>query len=144
MNEKNSSRINHFYERDKKWIWCNFNIISYSECRLIKNWLKKNEVSIATTWTNMRDEHAAFFNQLNKKIDEIKKLTKNYNIQANKLHDIIFIIRELRMKQRERNVEAKNSNTLLFIIQDEIIVFTFKKLSDSFVFTDDKDFIIDD
>jgi hypothetical protein len=92
----------------------------------------------------MRDEHAAFFNQLNKKIDEIKKLTKNYNIQANKLHDIIFIIRELRMKQRERNVEAKNSNTLLFIIQDEIIVFTFKKLSDSFVFTDDKDFIIDD
>ncbi len=46
----------------------------------LKYWLKKNEVSIVTTWTNMRDEHVAFFNQLNKKINEINELTKNYNI----------------------------------------------------------------
>jgi hypothetical protein len=92
----------------------------------------------------MRDEHAAFFNQLNKKIDEMNELTKNYNTQANKLHDVILIIRELRIEQRERNVETINSNTLLFITKDEVVVSTFKKLSDSSVFIDDKDFIIDD
>jgi hypothetical protein len=94
----------------------------------------------------MRNEHAAFFNQLNKKINEMNELTKNYNTQANKLHDAILIIRELRIEQRERNIEAINSNTLLFIIEDEVIVsiVTFKKLSDSSVFTDDKDSIIDD
>jgi hypothetical protein len=80
----------------------------------------------------MRDEHAAFFNHLNKKI--------------NKLHDAIFIIRELRVEQRKRNIEAINSNIFLFIIEDEVIVFivTFKKLFNSSVFIDDKDFIIDD
>ncbi len=94
----------------------------------------------------MRDEHDAFFNQLNKKINEINELTKNYNTQANKLHDAILIIRELRIEQRERNVEAINSNTLLFITEDEVVISiaTFKKLSDSSVFTDDKDLIIDD
>jgi hypothetical protein len=94
----------------------------------------------------MRDEHAAFFNQLNKKIDEINELTKNYNTQTNKLHDAILIIRELRIEQRERNIEAINSNIFLSIIEDEVIVFTvtFKKLFDSSVFTDDKDSIIDD
>jgi hypothetical protein len=92
----------------------------------------------------MRDEHAAFFNQLNKKIDEMNELTKNYNTQADKLHDAILIIRELRMKQRERNVEITNSNTFLFITNDEVVVLMLKKLLDSFVFTDDKDFIIDD
>jgi subtilase family serine protease len=92
----------------------------------------------------MRDEHAAFFNQLNKKIDEMNELTKNYNIQANKLHDVILIIRELRVEQRERN--ATNSNMFLFITENEVIVFTatFKKLLDSSIFTDDKDSIIDD
>jgi hypothetical protein len=94
----------------------------------------------------MRDEHAALFNQLNKKIDEMNELTKNYNIQTNKLHDVIFIIRELKIEQRERNIEAINSNIFLFIIEDEVIVFiaTFKKLLDSSIFIDDKDFIIDD
>jgi hypothetical protein len=77
----------------------------------LKYWLKKNETSVATTWTNMRNEHAAFFNQLNKKIDEMNELTKNYNTQANKLHDVILIIRELRVEQRERN--ATNSNMFL-------------------------------
>jgi subtilase family serine protease len=94
----------------------------------------------------MRDEHVAFFNQLNKKINEINELMKNYNIQANKLHDVILIIRELRIEQRERNVEAINSNTLLFITEDEVIIsiVTFKKLFDSSIFIDDKDLIIDD
>jgi hypothetical protein len=92
----------------------------------------------------MRDEHAAFFNQLNKKIDKMNELTKNYNIQANKLHDAILIIRELRVKQRERNVEVTNSNTLLSITKDEVIVSKSKKLLDSFVFIDDKNSIIDD
>jgi hypothetical protein len=56
----------------------------------------------------------------------------------------ILIIRELKIEQREKNVEAINSNTFLFITENEIIVFTFKKLSDSSVFIDNKDFIIDD
>ncbi len=94
----------------------------------------------------MRDEHAAFFNQLNKKINEMNELTKNYNIQTNKLHDVILIIRELRVEQRKRNIETINSNIFLFIIEDEVVVFivTFKKLFNSSVFIDDKDFIIDD
>jgi hypothetical protein len=94
----------------------------------------------------MRDEHAAFFNQLNKKINEMNELTKNYDIQIDKLHDVMLIIRELKIKQRERNIEAINSNIFLFIIEDEVIVstVTFKKLFDLSVFTDDKDFIIDD
>jgi hypothetical protein len=47
----------------------------------------------------MRDEHAAFFNQLNKKINEMNELTKNYNTQTDKLHDVILIIRELKIEQ---------------------------------------------
>jgi arginine deiminase len=90
----------------------------------------------------MRDEHATFFNQLNKKINEMNKLIENYNNQANKLHDVIFIIRELKVELRERNVE--NLNTLLSFIEDDVIVSTFKKLSDLSVFTDDKNLIIDD
>ncbi len=108
----------------------------------LKYWLKKNEVSVVTAWTNMRDEHATFFNQLNKKINEMNKLIENYNNQANKLHDVIFIIRELKVELRERNVE--NLNTLLSFIEDDVIVSTFKKLSDLSVFTDDKNLIIDD
>jgi replication-associated recombination protein RarA len=90
----------------------------------------------------MRDEHVTFFNQLNKKIDEMNELIENYNNQANKLHDAILIIRELKVELRERNVE--NSNTLLSFIEDDVIVFTFKKLFDSFVFTDNKNLTIDD
>jgi hypothetical protein len=95
----------------------------------------------------MRDEHVAFFNQLNKKINEMNKLTKNYNTQANKLHDVILIIRELKVELRERNLSENvfaNSNTLLSIIEDDVAVSTSKKLFDSSVFTDDKDLIIDD
>jgi hypothetical protein len=92
----------------------------------------------------MQNEHVTFFNQLNKKINEMNELTKNFNTLADKLHDVILIIRELKVKQRERNVEITNSNTFLFITKDEVIVSTLKKLFDSFVFIDDKNFIIND
>jgi hypothetical protein len=74
----------------------------------------------------MRNEHVAFINQLNKKINKMNELTKNYNTQTDKLRDDILIIRELKVEQREKNVEAINSNTFLFITEDEVIVFTFK------------------
>ncbi len=77
----------------------------------------------------------------------MNELTKNYNTQANKLHDVILIIRELKIELRERNLSenvSANSNTLLSIIEDDVVVFTFKKLFDSSIFIDDKDFIIDD
>ncbi len=111
----------------------------------MKYWLKKDEASIATAWKNMRKEHVSFFRQLNEKVEEMNELTKDYNHQANKLHDAILIIRELKVKLRERNV-SENSNTLLSIIEDEVVVstVTFKKLFDSSIFTDDKDLIIDD
>ncbi len=76
-------------------IWTSYHIQNFSQ---LKYWLKKNEVSIATTWINMRDEHVAFFNQLNKKINEMSELTKTYNTQTDKLHDVIFIIRELKIE----------------------------------------------
>jgi hypothetical protein len=91
----------------------------------------------------MRDEHVSFFDQLNKKVEEMNELTKDYNNQANKLHDAILIIRELKVELRERNL-SENSNTFLFIIEDDVIVSTSKKLSDSSIFTDDKNLIIDD
>ncbi len=111
----------------------------------LKYWLKKDEASIVTTWTNMRNEHVSFFDQLNKKVKEMNELTKDYNNQTNKLHDVILIIRELKVELKERNI-SENSNTSLFIIEDEVVVSTatFKKLSDSSIFIDDKDLIIDD
>jgi hypothetical protein len=90
----------------------------------------------------MRDEHVTFFNQPNKKINEMNELIENYNNQANKLHDAILIIRELKVELRERNI--KNSNTLLSFIEGDVVVSTFKKLSDFSVFIDDKNLIIDD
>jgi hypothetical protein len=69
---------------------------------------------------------------------------KNYEIEYNdridELNDVKLIIREFKVKLREKNLE----NTLLSIIEDEVIVSTSKKLSDSSIFTDDKDSIIDD
>jgi hypothetical protein len=73
------------------------------------------------------------------KFDEF---TEEYNDRIDELNDAKFIIRELKIELRERNL--KNSNIFLSIIEDDVIVSTFKKLSDSSVFTDDKDFIIDD
>jgi hypothetical protein len=90
----------------------------------------------------MRNEHVSFFRQLNEKVKKMNELTEDYNDQANKLHDVILIIRELKIELREKNVE--NSNTLLSIIEDDVVVFTFKKLPDFPNFTDDKNLIIDD
>jgi replication-associated recombination protein RarA len=90
----------------------------------------------------MRNEHVFFFRQLNEKVKEMNELIEKYNDQANKLHDVILIIRELKIELRKKNV--KNSNTFLFIIENDVIVFTFKKFLDSFVFIDDKNLIIDD
>jgi hypothetical protein len=93
----------------------------------------------------MRKEHASFFRQLNEKVEEMNELTKDYNHQANKLHDAILTIRELKVKLRERNV-PENSNTPLPTTEGEVVVptATFKKLPDPPIFTDDKDPIIDD
>jgi hypothetical protein len=90
----------------------------------------------------MRNEHVSFFRQLNEKVKKMNELTEKYNDQTNKLHDVILIIRELKIELRKKNV--KNSNTFLLIIEDDVIVFTFKKFFDSFVFINDKDLIIDD
>ncbi len=90
----------------------------------------------------MRDEHAFFFNQLNKKMKKMNELTKDYNEQANKLHDVILIIRELKVELQKKNV--RNSNTLLSITEDDVIVSTSKKLLDSSIFFDEEDSIIDD
>ncbi len=67
---------------------------------------------------------------------------EEYNDRIDELNDAKFMIRELKIELRERNL--KNSNIFLFIIEDDVIVSTFKKLSDSSIFIDDKDFIIDD
>jgi hypothetical protein len=63
-----------------------------------------------------------------------------YNNCIDELNDVKLIIRELKVKLREKNLE----NTILFIIEDDVIVSTSKKLSDSSIFIDDKDSIIDD
>ncbi len=72
------------------------------------------------------------------KFDEF---TEKYNDRLNELNDAKLIIRELKVELRERNV--KNSNTFLSFIEDDVVVFIFKKLSNSSIFID-KDLIIDD
>jgi hypothetical protein len=84
-----------------------------------------------------------------KKVMKFDEFTEKYNDRLNELNDAKLIIRELKVELRERNQSenvSANSNTFLFIIENEVIVSTatFKKLLDSFVFTDDKDSIIDD
>jgi hypothetical protein len=93
-------------------------------------------------WMNIRDESIFVMNEYNKKIVKFEEFITDYNNCIDELNDVKLIIRELKMKLREKNL--KNSNTFLSIIEDDVIVFTFKKLFDSFVFTDDKDLIIDD
>jgi hypothetical protein len=90
---------------------------------------------------NIRDESIFVMNEYNKKVMKFDEFTE-YNDRLNELNDAKLIIRELKVELRERNVE--NSNMFLSFIEDDIIVSTFKKLSDLSVFTDDKDFIIDD
>jgi hypothetical protein len=90
----------------------------------------------------MRDKHEFFFNQSNKKMKKMNELTENYNNQANKLHDALLIIRELKVEQRKRNVI--NSDTFLLITEREVFIVTFKKIFNSSVFTDDKNSFIND
>jgi hypothetical protein len=77
------------------------------------------------------------------KFDEF---TDEYNDRIDELNDAKLIIRELKVELRERDLEnnLRNSNTLLSITKDEVAIATSKKLSDSSVFTDDKDSTIDD
>jgi hypothetical protein len=91
---------------------------------------------------NIRDESIFVMNEYNKKIVKFEEFITDYNNCIDELNDVKLIIRKLKMKLWEKNLE--NSNTLLIIIEDDVIVSTFKKLLDSFVFIDDKDLIIDD
>jgi hypothetical protein len=81
-------------------------------------------------------------NEYNKKIVKFEEFITDYNNCIDELNDVKLIIRELKVELRERNLE--NSNTFLSIIEGGVAVSTFKKLFDSFVFTDGKDSIIDD
>jgi uncharacterized protein YeaO (DUF488 family) len=83
-------------------------------------------------------------NEYNKKVMKFDEFIEKYNDRLNELNDAKLMIRELKVELREKNLE--NSNISLFIIEDEVVVFTatFKKLLDSSIFTDDKDLIIDD
>ncbi len=91
---------------------------------------------------NIRDKSIFVINEYNKKMMKMNEFTEKYNDRLNELNNAKLMIRELKIKLRENNV--KNSNIFLFIIEDDVIVSTFKKLSDSSIFIDDKDFIIDD
>jgi hypothetical protein len=110
----------------------------------LRYWLKKDENALIKAWVNIRDESIFVMNEYNKKIVKFEEFITDYNNCIDELNDVKLIIRELKMKLREKNLE--NSNTLLFIIEDEVIVSTatFKKLFDSSIFTDDKNSIIDD
>ncbi len=108
----------------------------------LKYWLKKDENALIKAWIDIRDENIFVINEYNKKVMKFDEFTEEYNDRIDELNDAKFIIRELKIELRERNL--KNSNIFLSIIEDDVIVSTFKKLSDSSVFTDDKDFIIDD
>ncbi len=117
----------------------------------LKYWLKKDENVLIKAWMNIRDESIFVMNEYNKKIVKFEEFITEYNNCIDKLNDVKLIIRELKVKLRERDLSehnlrdiSENSNTSLLIIEEEIVVATFKKLSDSFVFIDDKDSIIDD
>ncbi len=106
----------------------------------LKYWMQKDENVLIKTWVDIRDESIYVINEFNKKIDEMKNFEIEYNDRIDELNDVKLIIRELKVKLREKNLE----NTFLSIIEDEVVVSTSKKLSDSSIFTDGKDSIIDD
>jgi propanediol dehydratase large subunit len=91
----------------------------------------------------IRDESTFVMNEYNKKVMKFDEFTNEYNDRIDELNDAKLIIRELKVKLRERDI-SEHSNTSLSTTEKEVIVATFKKLSNSSVFTDDKDFIIDD
>jgi hypothetical protein len=106
----------------------------------LKYWMKKNEDVLIKTWINIRDESIYVINKFNKKVNKMKIFTVEYNNRIDELNDAKLIIRELKVKLREKNLK----NTFLFIIEEEVIVFTFKKFFDLFVFIDNKNSFIDD
>jgi hypothetical protein len=83
-------------------------------------------------------------NEYNKKIVKFEEFITEYDNCIDELNDAKFMIRELKIELREKNL--RNSNIFLSITEDEVIVSTdtFKKLFDSSIFTDDKNLIIDD
>ncbi len=93
---------------------------------------------------NIRDENIFIMNEYNKKIVKFKKFITEYNNCIDELNDAKLMIHELKIELREKDL--KNSNVLLSITEDEVIVFTvtLKKLFDSSIFIDDKNLIIDD
>jgi hypothetical protein len=93
---------------------------------------------------NIRDESIFVMNEYNKKIVKFEEFITEYNNCIDELNDAKLMFYELKIELREKNL--RNSNILLFIIEDKVIVFTatFKKLLDSSIFTDDKNLIIDD
>ncbi len=108
----------------------------------LKYWLKKDENALIKAWVNIRDESIFVINEYNKKVMKFDEFSEEYNDRINELNDAKLMIRELKIELRERNL--RNSNIFLFIIESDVIVSTSKKLSDSSIFTDDKDLIIDD
>ncbi len=108
----------------------------------LRYWLKKDENALIKAWMNIRDESIFVMNEYNKKIVKFEEFITDYNNCIDELNDVKLIIRELKMKLREKNLE--NSDTFLSFIEEDVIVSTSKKLSNLFVFTDDKDLIIDD
>jgi hypothetical protein len=89
----------------------------------------------------IRDESIFVMNEYNKKVMKFDEFTNEYNDRIDELNNAKLIIRELKVELRERNL---SENTFLSILEDDVIVSTFKKLLDSSVFIDDKNLIIDD
>jgi hypothetical protein len=93
----------------------------------------------------IRDESTFVMNEYNKKIVKFEEFITEYNNCIDELNDAKLIIRELKVKLRERNIsEFENSNTSISITEEKVVVATFKKLSNSSIFIDDKNSIIDD
>jgi adenosyl cobinamide kinase/adenosyl cobinamide phosphate guanylyltransferase len=80
----------------------------------LKYWLKKDENALIKAWVNIRDENIFVMNEYNKKVMKLDEFTEKYNDWLNELNDAKLMIRELKVKLREKNLE----NTLLSIIED--------------------------
>jgi hypothetical protein len=65
-------------------------------------------------------------NEYNKKVMKFDEFIEKYNDRLNELNDAKLMIRELKIELREKNLS--NSNILLFIIEDEIVVSTATRL----------------
>ncbi len=113
----------------------------------LRYWLKKDENALIKAWVNIRDESIFVMNEYNKEIVKFEEFITEYNNCIDELNDAKLIIRELKIELRERDFAentSENSNIFLSIAENKVSIVTFKKLSDSSIFTDDKDLIIDD